>query len=106
MHAAARQRFARRAAALKALAHPVRLLLLEELERGERCVCELHELAGGDFSTVSKHLALLRRAGFVQSEKRGLQVYYRLSPVCLRRLLACIDDVSPAASPRRKEVRK
>jgi DNA-binding transcriptional ArsR family regulator len=42
MHAAARRRFARRAEALKALAHPVRLLLLEELERGERCVCELH----------------------------------------------------------------
>jgi len=106
MHAAARRRFARRAAVLKALAHPVRLLLLEELERGERCVCELHELAGGDFSTVSKHLALLRRAGFVQSEKRGLKVYYRLRQLCVRRLLACIDDVSPAAGSLGKEARR
>ncbi len=95
------RRLEKRAALLKALAHPVRLLLVEALRRGERCVCELHDLAGGDFSTVSKHLKLLRRAGVLESEKRGLQVYYQLASRAPLRLLACVDQ---AARKLEKEV--
>ncbi len=84
----------------KALAHPARLFLIEQLRGGERCVCELHDLAGGDFSTVSKHLAQLRRAGLVDAEKRGLNVFYRLTDRCVLRLLECADQ---AAHPRAKE---
>lgn len=102
MHAAAMRRLEKRAAVLKALANPARLFLIEELCRGERCVCELHEKAGGDFSTVSKHLAQLRRAGLLASEKRGLQVYYRLRSECAVRLLECVGEVARAAG---KEVR-
>lgn len=64
---------------IRALAHPSRLLILDELMRnGERCVCELTEMVGADVSTVSRHLAVLRSAGWVADEKRGLKVYYRL----------------------------
>jgi len=70
---------ARRAQIVKALGHPSRLLILEELVRhGERCVCELTKLIGADMSTVSRHLTVLRAAGIVADDKRGQQVFYRL----------------------------
>lgn len=92
MKAQAARRLERRAAVLKALAHPARLFLIEQLREGERCVCDLHDLAGGDFSTVSKHLAQLRKAGLVEAEKRGLNVFYRLKDRCVLRLLDCADQ--------------
>ena len=52
-----------------------RLFIVEELARGERCVCELQKMIGADMSTVSKHLAQLRSAGVVRDEKRGAQVF-------------------------------
>lgn len=103
MNRQARSRLERRAAVLKALAHPSRLMLLEELSRGERCVCDLHDLAGGDFSTVSKHLAQLRQAGLLDMEKRGLKVFYRLKSRCVLRLLECADRAVQSAA---REARK
>ena len=58
-----RSRFSARAAVLKALAHPARLCMVDELSRGERCVGDLESLVGLDISTVSKHLSVLRGAG-------------------------------------------
>jgi len=56
-------RFQARAKVLKALAHPTRLFIVDELGRnGPRCVCELTDLVGADMSTVSKHLALLKQS--------------------------------------------
>lgn len=63
---------------LKVLAHPSRLILIEALSAGERCVQDLTDLVGHDMSTVSKHLNLLRESGIVADDKRGKQVYYRL----------------------------
>ncbi len=63
---------------LKVLAHPSRLMLIEALSSGERCVQDLTDLVGHDMSTVSKHLNLLRESGIVADDKRGKQVYYRL----------------------------
>ena len=85
--------FERRAAVFKALAHPSRLLMVDELSRGERCVCELTELVGADISTVSKHLALLREAGVVDCDKRGLQVFYRLRVPCVMDFFDCLEAV-------------
>ena len=50
----------RRVAVIKALAHPTRLRIAQIVAGGESCVCEIHAEVGGDFSTVSKHLALMR----------------------------------------------
>jgi DNA-binding transcriptional ArsR family regulator len=88
-----RSRYQLRAAVFKALAHPSRLLMVDELSRGERCVCELTELVGSDISTVSKHLSVLKRAGIVQDDRRGLQVFYRLRCPCILRFLDCIEAV-------------
>ena len=70
------------------------MLVIDALARGERCVCELTELAGIDISTMSKHLSVLRAAGIVDSEKRGMQVYYRLLTPCVLKLFTCVQNVS------------
>jgi len=85
--------YKRRAAMLKALAHPARLLIVDELgEAGERCVCELTELIGADMSTVSRHLTQLRNAGIVEDDRRGAKVFYRLCLPCLGSLFECLSE--------------
>jgi ArsR family transcriptional regulator len=87
-------KLARRAQIAKALAHPSRLLIVDELLRhGERCVCELTKLVGADMSTVSRHLAVLRVAGIVADEKRGQQVFYRLGTPGVRDFVCAMEDV-------------
>jgi ArsR family transcriptional regulator len=88
--------FEARAAVMKALAHPTRLMIIEELSRGERCVADLRELAGCDLSTVSKHLALLKETCIVEDEKRGKQVFYRLRVPCVLNFFHCLDSVLSA----------
>lgn len=91
-----REAIERRVEVIKALAHPSRLLIAETLMTGEKCVCDLQELVGADMSTVSKHLTLMRKAGVLTCEKRGLNIYYRLACNCLGAFLHCLDELAPA----------
>lgn len=86
------------AAIFKALGHPARLRIVEELRAGERCVCELVDVSAGGWSTVSRHLSVLKAAGVVEDEKRGLQVYYRLVLPCVGTFLDCLADDAPTKS--------
>ncbi|GEM_PF-499157 len=86
-----RYRYQRRARFMKALAHPTRLFLIDELARGERCVCELTAMVGDDISTISKHLSLLREAGIVSDEKRGNMVFYSLRTPCVQSFFTCFE---------------
>lgn len=99
-----RARFEARAAVVKALAHATRLAIVDELSGGERCVCELHRLVGGDLSTVSKHLSVLKAAGVVLDEKRGVQVFYRLRVPCVANFFSCIEGVLRATAEERAAV--
>jgi ArsR family transcriptional regulator len=96
MNDKSRKTFEARASVIKALAHPTRLIIVDELSRRERCVCELREIVGDDMSTVSKHLSVLRQAGIVQDEKRGLQVWYRLKVPCILNFFGCVEKVLDA----------
>ena len=89
-------RFEERARVIKAMAHPSRLFIIEELAKNERCVCELTDMVGSDVSTVSKHLAVLREAGIVTDEKRGLQGYYSLKMPCILNFFGCVESVLKA----------
>ena len=82
-----------RAKVMKALAHPTRLFIVDELSRGERCVCELTDLIDADVSTVSKHLSVLKVAGVVRDDKRGAQVFYRLRVPCILNFFGCVEAV-------------
>lgn len=85
--------FKPQALVFKALAHPGRLLMLDELSRGERCVCELAALVGSEMPTVSRHLSLLKNAGIVDDEKRGTQVFYKLMTPCVMNFFHCVTSV-------------
>ena len=89
---------------LKAIAHPTRLFLVDELSRGERCVGDLTELVGADGSTVSKHLAVLKNAGVVSDEKRRAQVFYRLRVPCICNFFGCIESVLQANAQQQLEL--
>lgn len=93
MDARTQAQFEARAEIVKALAHPTRLFLVQELSKGERCVCELHAEIGADLSTVSKHLSVLKKAGIVEDDKRGLQVFYRLRCPCILDFFECVEAV-------------
>ncbi len=88
-----RLKYEARARIIKALGHASRLMMIDELSRGERCVCELRELVGADLSTVSKHLTVLKNAGVVEDDKRGVQVFYRLKVPCLLNFFGCVEAV-------------
>jgi ArsR family transcriptional regulator len=85
--------FEARARIIKAMAHPTRLFIVDELSRGERCVCEFQEMVGSDMSTISKHLSVLRTAGIIADEKRGNQVFYTLRVPCVMNFFGCVESV-------------
>lgn len=85
--------FEAKAGILKALAHPTRLFLVDVLYREEKNVRDLTNLVGVDISTVSKHLGVLKRAGIVKDERRGLQVFYSLRIPCVIDFFQCLDSV-------------
>jgi ArsR family transcriptional regulator len=88
---------------LKALGHPTRLWMAEQLENGEKCVCELAEFIDADFSTISKHLSVLKQAGVVTDEKRGKQVYYKLKVPCILKFMSCVEAVIKARAEEHAE---
>jgi arsenate reductase len=63
---------------IKLLAHPERLRILDVLRRETECVCHLEALLDKPQPYVSQQLGALRRAGIIQDEKHGHNVYYRL----------------------------
>lgn len=81
----------KRAETFKALGHPARLQIVDMLASGEHCVCDLVDEVGLGWSTVSRHLGVLKTAGVVAHEKRGLQVFYRLALPCVASFSACLD---------------
>ena len=88
-----RNPFTKQAKMLKALAHESRLMIVDRLSRGECSVGDLRDLVGGDLSTVSKHLALLRAHGIVEDRREGTTVYYRLLTPCVCNFFTCATQV-------------
>ena len=89
-------RYRARADVMKAMAHPTRLFIVDELAAGPRCVCELTEMIGDDVSTVSKHLSILRNANIVADERRGARVFYSLRTKCAVKFFSCVESVLDA----------
>ncbi len=92
-----------RADILKALAHPVRILIVSALTDGDQCVCELNTLAEIDQSGLSRHLANLRKAGIVSDRREGMKVFYHLETPCILKAFECAVDVVRADAKRRHE---
>jgi ArsR family transcriptional regulator len=96
--------FEARARIIKAMAHPTRLFIVDQLSRGEHCVCEMTEMIGADVSTISKHLAVLKTAGIVQDDKRGTQVFYRLRMPCVMNFFSCVESVMQSTAKEQMDL--
>jgi len=104
MDAKTKAKYEARAKILKAMAHPTRLFIVDELSHQEKCVCELTKMIGADVSTVSKHLSILKNAGIVKDEKRGTQVYYSLKVKCVLNFLSCVESVMKSSVKEQLEL--
>jgi len=91
---------------LKALAHPARVLIVHALTGGDRCVCELNALVDIDQSNISRHLAVLKRAGIVADRREGMKVFYHLKAPCILNALKCAVDVIKNDASNRKQLLK
>lgn len=82
-----------RAKIIKAMAHPVRLMIIDCLKKKERSFSELFDLFKLDKSTVSKHLLVLKEAGIVSSKKDGSDMIYKLEVPCVTDFFGCVTAV-------------
>ncbi len=99
-----RARFEVRARIIKAMAHPTRLFIVDQLSHQERCVCELAQMVGADISTVSKHLSVLKSVGIVDDEKKGNQVFYTLQVPCILQFFKCVESVIQSSAKEQLEL--
>lgn len=76
----------------KALGHPTRLIMVEALADGGRCVGELADLVPGTQATTSRHLDVLLKAGVVRRRKEGARMIYELALPCLLRAVPCVNE--------------
>jgi DNA-binding transcriptional ArsR family regulator len=76
------------------LSHRARLRILDELRRGEACVCHLQAALGRPQVYVSQQLRVLREAGVIESRNEGTFAFYRLTEPLVERLLA--EALGPA----------
>jgi len=77
----------------KALGHPGRMAIVHALADGAVCACELAHAAGVASSTASRHLLVLRHAGLIADERRGQQIFYRLTCPCVLTFAECLNRV-------------
>src|SRR5947199_5201059 len=82
------------AAVAKALAHPHRLELLEQLAQGERSVEVLGDRIGLSIANASQHLQHMRRAGLVANRRDGKFIYYRLADDSVLNLLSSLHGIA------------
>jgi len=93
-----------RADIMKALAHPVRFLLVDALSRGDLCVNELNKLVKVDQSTLSRHLAQLKKVGIVSERKEGAKVIHHLASPCILRAVDCSMQVLRMDLDRQRKI--
>ncbi len=85
--------FERQAEVAKAIAHPLRIAIVDFLKDGEQCVCDIAEHIGSERSNVSRHLAVMVNAGVLEYHKEGLKVIYKLKTPCILDFFSCVAGV-------------
>lgn len=77
----------------KAIAHPLRIAIVNFLADGEQCVCDIAEYVGSERSNVSRHLSVMLNSGLLDYRKEGLKVIYRLKCACIIDFFSCVIRV-------------
>ncbi|MBN2269684.1 MAG: winged helix-turn-helix transcriptional regulator [Sedimentisphaerales bacterium] len=96
--------FEKQAEIAKAVAHPLRIAILNFLKDGEQCVCDIAGHVGAERSNVSRHLSLMVSAGVLDCRKEGLKVIYRLKCVCILDFFFCITGVLKQQAEENKKL--
>ena len=82
--------FEKQAEITKAIAHPLRIAIVDFLKDGEQCVCDIAEYVGSERSNVSRHLSVMVGAGVLEYRKKGLKVIYKLKTPCILDFFSCV----------------
>jgi ArsR family transcriptional regulator len=85
--------FEKQAEIAKAIAHPLRIAIIDFLKDGEQCVCDIAEHIGSERSNVSRHLSVMANAGLLEYRKDGLKVIYKLKFICIVDFFSCVSSV-------------
>lgn len=85
--------FEKQAEIAKAIAHPLRIAIVDFLADGEQCVCDIAEYVGSERSNVSRHLSVMFNSGLLDYRKEGLNVIYRLKCACIVDFFGCVTGV-------------
>jgi ArsR family transcriptional regulator len=85
--------FEKQAEIAKAIAHPLRIAIVNFLKDGEQCVCDIAEYVGSERSNVSRHLSVMVNAGLLEYRKEGLKVIYKLKTPCILDFFSCVSRV-------------
>jgi len=85
--------FEKQAEIAKAIAHPLRIAIVNFLNEGEQCVCDIAEYIGSERSNVSRHLSVMVNAGLLEYRKEGLKVIYKLKTPCILDFFSCVSRV-------------
>jgi ArsR family transcriptional regulator len=89
-----------RAKILKAVAHPMRILILEALGQKDRCGTDLCALGTISQSNVSRHLAMLKRVGIISDRRINNRMLYRLETPSV------LETLEPAANAVRRDIQR
>ena len=81
--------FEKQAEIAKAIAHPLRIAIVDFLKDGEQCVCDIAEHVGSERSNVSRHLSVMVNASILEYRKEGLKVIYTLKTPCILDFFSC-----------------
>lgn len=76
----------------KALGHPIRYKIVKFLFDGAKCVNTINEEIEYSQANLSQHLKLLKDAGILESEKIGMEIYYRISNEDIKKIVECVDN--------------
>jgi ArsR family transcriptional regulator len=85
--------FEKQAEIAKAIAHPLRIAIIDFLKDGEQCVCDIAEYIDSERSNVSRHLSVMVKAGLLDWHKEGLKVIYKLKCACITDFFSCVTRV-------------
>ena len=93
MNATQKRLYELKAGVIAAAGNPIRLAVIDFLKDGEQCVCDIARHVGAQRSNVSRHLAVLLKAGIVEHSKDGLRMMYRLRTPCILNFTKCVEGV-------------
>lgn len=84
--------YEKQAEVARAIAHPLRMAVLDYLKAGPQCVCDIAKAVKSERSNISKHLSIMVSAGVLESQKKGLQVIYKVRTPCVLRFVDCLTE--------------